>query len=300
MKTTLMIATVLAAGTSAVYAQDPPVQPPAATPVMAPTAAAPDKARPSSIDRTSEVRMLEGVFVQAMNQGASDLVRQMQTIDPGSVVQGSVIVSPARARGIALDEYGVLFYVDVPLMNMSVMWTQRMMVVENLRNSIGEARRLRARATSPDDQQQLDARIQMLTNSLSVIAPPMATAAASPVTPVANTLLQPQAGSVIAATVADTAPVTPPDTRSTDEMYSDAIKTALMNAMVNHSAGLMLADDEWLTVAARDNSGPKIPGALEDRSGVILRIKGSDLAAFRANKLSRDEVLKKIEIKEWR
>jgi hypothetical protein len=43
-----------------------------------------------------------------------------------------------------------------------------------------------------------------------------------------------------------------------------------------------------------------IPGIIDDRSGIILRIKGSDLAAFRTNKLSHDEVLKKIEIHEWR
>jgi len=70
--------------------------------------------------------------------------------------------------------------------------------------------------------------------------------------------------------------------------------------MVNHSSALNLTDDEWLLIAARDNNGPTIPGAIDDRSGIILCIKGSDLAAFKANKLTRDEVLKKVEIREWR
>ena len=82
-------------------------------------------------------------------------------------------------------------------------------------------------------------------------------------------------------------------------MYSDAIKKALIDAMLNHSSGLNLGDDEWLMVAARDN-GPTDPGSINNRSGIILRIKGSDLAAFRVGKLNRDEVLKKIELLEWR
>jgi hypothetical protein len=294
MKTTLMIATVLAAGTSA-YAQDPvTVPPPPAASAPVQTAPAPARSTLPPPDRESEVRVLGGVLVQAMNQGAADLVHQMQLIDPGSVA--GAIISEAHAHGIALEGYGVLFDVDVPLMNMSLIVTRRQIVVQNLRAEIDKAARLRAHAP-PDVQDQLDARIQMLTNTLYTIAPgvapPAVSAVASPV-PVASNLQQPPAGSVVAAT-ADVTPAPPLD----DQIYSDAIKAALMNAMVNHSSALMLGDDEWLVVAARDN-GPSIPGAINDRSGIILRIKGSDLAAFRANKLSRDEVLKRIEIHEWR
>ncbi len=295
MKTTLMIATVLAAGASAVYAQDPVTAPPpaASAPVTAPA-----KPTVTSAERVSEVKVLEGVLVQAMNRGAADLVHQMQLIDPGSV--GNAMISQAHARGITLDGYGVLFDVDVPLMNMSLIVTQRQAFLADLQARIDEAVRLRAHATSPEVQQQLDARVQMLTKILYNNTPQAATplALASPVTPVANSLQQPPAGSVVAAAT-DVAVVAPLGSRSADEMYSDAIKAALMNAMVNHSSALMLGDDEWLIVAARDN-GPTIPGAIDDRAGVVLRIKGSDLAAFRASKLSRDEVLKKIEIREWR
>jgi hypothetical protein len=304
MKTTLMIATVLAAGTSAAYAQDPvTVPPPAASapsaqtvPVNAP-ASVPAKPTVSADERDSEVRVLGGILVQSMNQGAADLVHQMQVIDPGSV--GSAMISQAHAHGIALEGYGVLFDVDVPLMNMSLIVTQRQIVVQNLRTKIDEAARMRAQAKSPDVQDQLTARIQMLTNTLATIAPAAPPTVATGVTPV-NNLQQAPAGTVVAATD-DVAPVAPApvSTPSADKMYSDAIKAALMNAMVNHSSALMLGDDEWLVVAARGNE-PTIPGAIEDRSGIILRIKGSDLAAFRANKLSHDEVLKKIEIREWR
>jgi len=308
MKTTLMIATVLAAGASAVYAQDPPAAQQVPTAPAAATAPTPGPTMPvpPSPERLNEVRLLENILVNAVNQGATNLARQMQLIDPGSVIPGSVIISPAHARGIALEGYGVLFDVDVPLMNMSVVWTRRQMAVMNLRDQIAEARRLRDRATSPPDQQQLDARIQMLSNQLYMMAPSQTgsstqsadQAAAMKVAESPPT--QPAPGMAVAATAPDVAPVDPIYTRSTDEMYTDAVKKALMDAMLNHSSGLNLGDDEWLTVAARDNNGPTIPGAVEDRSGIILRIRGNDLAAFRANRLNRDEVLKKVEIREWR
>jgi hypothetical protein len=326
MKTTLMIATVLAAGASAVYAQEPPVaQPPAAAesvpgptqsasitgptqsasvngPTQSASITGPTQPSPASPERVREVRMLEGIFVNAVNQGASDLTQQMQMIDPGTVIPGSVMVSPAHARGIALDGYGVLFDVDLPLMNMSVMWSRRQLAVLNLREQISEARRVLAHAASPADQQRITAQIDMLTNTLYVLTgpPPGNTSSiASGVVAVSQGGAQPAPGSVMAATT-DAAAAPIDITRTPDEMYSDAIKKALMDTMVNHSSALMLGDDEWLIVAARDNNGPSIPGAIDDRSGVVLRIKGSDLAAFRTNKMTRDEVLKKVEIREWR
>jgi hypothetical protein len=228
MKTTLMIATVLAAGASAVYAQDPVTQPPAAT-VPAATTSVPGPAKPAGLspERQNEVRR-RSILVNAMNQGASDLVREMQRIDPGSVITGSVIVSPARARGIELEGYGVLFDVDVPLMNMSVVWTQRQMAVQNVRDRISEARRLRARATSPDEQQPLDARIQMLTISVPVAPPrrqPRGARAASPLTRVAQSAGSPRPRIDRGGDGARAAS-SRRSRRAAPTRYSDAIKTA--------------------------------------------------------------------------
>lgn len=328
MKTTFILAAMLAgvAGASGAFAQGTPptIQPPApaattpapqtvtapapqtaTTPVSqaatavapqtAPTAApAPANLAPPSPERLREVRIMESILANAVSQGAVDLARHMQETDPGSIVS----INQARARGIALEGYGVLFDVDVPLMNLSVVWTRRQMLMQDLRDQISSARRVEARATSADDRVGLEAQIQLLTRQLEGLAPPPLSAP-NPATPVAETTQTTAAGSVVAQSV-DVASVPAVDTRSTDEMYTDAIKKALIDAMVNHSSALMLTDDEWLTVAARDNGGPTIPGTFDDRSGIILRIKGSDLAAFRANKLNREEVVKKVEIKEWR
>ena len=298
MKTTLVLAAILA-GAGGAYAQDnpPAVQEPTQT-VTAP-APGPAKPAPPSPERLREVKMMETILANAVGQGAAELAHQMQVTDPGSIIS----INRARARGIALDGYGVVFDVDVPLMNLSVVWTRRQMLVQNLREQISTTRRVQARAATPEDHDRLQAQIDLLTRQLEAVAP----RTMSPATPATDTVpaqaqaqVQPVAGSVVAQTIPDVLPVQAVDTRSADEMYSDAVKSALIDAMVNHGSALVLTDDEWLTVAARDNGGPPNPGTFDDRSGIILRIKGSDLAAFRANKLTRDETLKKVEILEWR
>jgi hypothetical protein len=289
MKTTLVLAAMLA-GAGGAYAQDnsPAVQAPdqaVTTPVPGPA-----KAPPSTPERVREVKMMETILANAVGQGAAELAHQMQVTDPGSIIS----INQARARGVELDGYGVLFDVDVPLMNLSVVLTRKQMIEQNYRDQISTTRRAQARATTQDDHDRLQAQIDFLTRQLQMIAP----RPESPVPPVAEGVqVQPVAGSVAAQTV-DAPPVQPVDTRSPDEIYSDAVKSALIDAMVNHGSALVLSDDEWFVVAARDNGG--VPGTFDDRSGIILRIKGSDLAAFRANKLTRDETVKKVEIREWR
>jgi hypothetical protein len=56
--------------------------------------------------------------------------------------------------------------------------------------------------------------------------------------------------------------------------------------------------DEWLTVAARDAEGPLNPSEPYDAVTIVLRIKGSDLAAFRAERLTREEARKRVEVRE--
>jgi hypothetical protein len=95
-----------------------------------------------------------------------------------------------------------------------------------------------------------------------------------------------------------TAPVAPPpDTRDPNEIYTEAIKSKLIDAMLSYGSALRIADTEWLTIAARaTNQG--LPGTLDDASSTVLRIKGSDLSAFLTGKISREDAIKRVEIKE--
>jgi len=91
---------------------------------------------------------------------------------------------------------------------------------------------------------------------------------------------------------------TPAAAADPNELYTQAVKTAIIDAMLNYSVGLKLGADEWLAVAARDAQGAA-PGQPEDASTIVIRVRGSDLAAFHANKLTRDDVLKRVVVKEY-
>jgi hypothetical protein len=80
-------------------------------------------------------------------------------------------------------------------------------------------------------------------------------------------------------------------------MYTEVIKNALIEAMLSFGPTLRLGDDEWLTVAARAST-PAVANQLDDSSSLVIRIKGADLTAFLTGKLSREEVQKRVEIKE--
>ena len=56
-----------------------------------------------------------------------------------------------------------------------------------------------------------------------------------------------------------------------NEVYTEAVKSSLIDAMLKHSVGLKLGADEWLTVAASD-PGPDRPGIA---STILIRIKGA-------------------------
>jgi hypothetical protein len=78
--------------------------------------------------------------------------------------------------------------------------------------------------------------------------------------------------------------------------YTREVQAALVDAMLENSGPIALADDEWLTVAARDNySGdPFVPDSA-DLPTMVLRISGRDLAAFRAGRIGLDEARARVE-----
>ena len=66
--------------------------------------------------------------------------------------------------------------------------------------------------------------------------------------------------------------------------------------MLDYSQPLDLRPNEWLTVAARDGDEP-IPNAIYESITMVVRARGSDLADFRAGRLTREEMLKRVEVR---
>ncbi len=252
-------------------------------------AQAPVPAAPNSRD---DIKMMEGVLTNAVRNGAETLARQMQFNEPGSIV----VTGTARARGYVLDGYGFFFVVDVPMMKQSVVWSRQVLLREQEREFLRQIV-----ANNPDASVRRDAETRLRT--LERRDAPAATG----VSPVA----QPAPGMAAAQTVPDATRTTQPaanagaavqplvDNGDPNARYTEAVKNALIDAMLKYSAALKVGAEEWLTVAAQDSEGPLTPGEVDDASTRAGRVTGSDLAAFQENRITRDEVLKKVEVREF-
>jgi hypothetical protein len=127
------------------------------------------------------------------------------------------------------------------------------------------------------------------------------------VPPAVGAAAQPAQGVAVAATTdtpppvaarTELAPVVSPDPRTPDELYTEAIKGALIDAMLSYGNALQLGDSEWLTIAARASNQGAPGQGLDDSSSIVIRIQGANLSAFLKGQMTREEVMKKIEIKE--
>jgi hypothetical protein len=288
-----MAAAVVAAG-SAAQAQDLPpsqISTPRPEQSIPQPAAAPGSVAPAAAvaARRADIRMMETVLTQALAKGAADLARLLTANEPNS----AFVTSTGRARGFALEGYGMFFDVDVPGMRQSVVWSAQMRQLAQQRDQLREF--LAQNPTHPA-RRVLEVNLRQIERMmLGVTTQPIPS-------PVPNQV--PAQGVAVATNVADTtlvpAPAVAPvaELRDPNELYTDSVKDALIDAMLRNSGFLKIADNEWLTVAASDSDGPT-PGQLEDASRIVIRVKGSDLSAFQAGKLTREEVMKRVEVKEF-
>jgi hypothetical protein len=72
---------------------------------------------------------------------------------------------------------------------------------------------------------------------------------------------------------------------------------AVVDALLDYSAPLGLGADEWLTVGVRRNEVRPRIGLDSNAQTVVARVRGGDLSAFRAGQLTRDEAIKRVEVR---
>jgi hypothetical protein len=89
------------------------------------------------------------------------------------------------------------------------------------------------------------------------------------------------------------------EVQDTGEKYRAEVKKALAEAMLDHSKNLDLKPDEWLSVAARGSESALLPGEILQLTTVVLRVKGSDLADYLAGKLTKEQALEKVEVRQF-
>jgi hypothetical protein len=235
--------------------------------------------RTPAATRRDAMRVMEGVLTASVKTGAAELSRRMQQVEPSLMV----LSGDARARGFVIDGYGVFFDVEIPAVSQSLVWSVRTLNRDRqLVGSLAQLRQYVDRMNDAPAKQQLDQALRRIEQQIGPAAAPGAL---------------PQPGLAVAATTNEAVAVA--DLGDPNEQYTEAVKRALINAMLDYSASMKLGPDEWLTIAASDAQGPLMPGQLYDATTTVLRVKGSDLAAYQTGKISREEALKKVEVREF-
>jgi hypothetical protein len=263
--------------------------------MTAPAAAqTPRLSEADQIRARQRISMMEGTLERAVLNGADNLVRQVDRVMP----DGAMLTGAPQVRGFRIEDYGVFFDVEVPALRLSIAWMVRAMQSESQMASRVVSDLKRSVATVSGSER---ARIEQLIRQLEVMLGTGGPSIQPPMPPSAPRLATP--GGVNAAAMAPQAPPaqTEPVVDNPNAIWTREVQTALIDAMLENSVPLAIADNEWLTVAARDNapSDPLVPGDTVDLNTMIFRVKGSDLAAFHSRRITIEDARKRVEIREY-
>ena len=255
------------------------------------------QAPPQAATNTDDVRarqrifMMEGVLERAVQLGVDNLRRRARSVMPDdALLQGGV----AQARGFPLDGYGVFFDIEVPTLRRSLAWSMRTMHDTGmaLARDLAQIRALMQSVADPRVQAEFDRtlrRIQQQIGPTPAVEPTQG--ATSGVSAVSTQTVTDQP---------DTSPASDVDQlllNDPNEAYTQEVRAALIDAMIENSGQMALADTEWLTVAARDNSTsrPFMSGD-PDAVTLVLRVNGADLSSFRAGRLTLEQMRSRVQV----
>ena len=230
-------------------------------------------------------RLLEG----AVEHGVTVIRDRFQqlTQTPADLL----ITDNAHAHGFRLDGYGVFFDVTAPSFETSALvWSLRTLD----QNDLGVDNAIK----TLQDRVKGDPASEMALKRLEIqVGPATLARLAGPASAGARTA----SGSVSAASV-DT-PAAPqasadPMLNDPNEAYRTEVIQALKDAMLDHSRSLAIGSNEWLTIAVRGNDDrPRLAPADSDSRTRIIRMRGSDLTAYLAGQITKEEALQRIEVR---
>jgi len=286
-----------------------------AAPAAAQTAAvAPDTpptaTRPmDSADLKRHIYVMEGALAKAVEFGARRLNREIRSAMP----EVMALSGEPQARGVYLEGYGVYFDVSVPVLNQMMMWSMRTMLGPDagVITALNQLKSYVQAEKNPSTRASLESMIERLELQLGPIS------AAADQGPLPGNIRQ-SAGAVGAAMVnPEAAPPSPPspetsaerrfdkkyfqDPNAINRIYTESVQNALVDTIIDYAIPTSIRPDEFLTVAARDNMQRDTlapPDPYEEVVTILLRIRGSDLAAYRAGQIDAAEVRRRIQIRE--
>ena len=233
-----------------------------------------------------QIGVMERVLEGAVEHGATVTRDRLQALLPAQML----LSENARVRGFRLDGYGVFFDVEVPSLEGTLPWSFRTLDQNDLGlQSALKALQAHIEAAGDPDLQQALRRIELQVGPMTTV---MRSSAPAVVGARAAT------GSAAAAPGADARQANDQILNDPEEAYRGEVKQALMDAMLDHSAPLAIGPDEWLTIAARRNEDrARLAPADSDAQTIVIRVNGADLAAFRAGRMSREDAIKRIDVR---
>ena len=263
---------------------------PAAEPQAPPAAPTAPRAAPTPENRRHSVRMMEAILSRAVLGGAEQLAEQLGNGSPNM----SFFTGQARAHGFVLEGYGVFFHVEIPEMQqslvMSVTTLERDLAVADTLDSLR-----RGVSAVPEGAPKLQIEEALKRLELQVGMPALADARGA----AGRNMIRTADTTTTTTRVPDLPAVSMPVLRDPSGAYRAAIKAALIDAMLDHSRGMNIQPDEWLTVAAHRGDSAFGPSEIVNSSTLVLSIKGSDLALYDADRTRKDEVRKRVETREF-
>jgi hypothetical protein len=240
-----------------------------------------------------KISLMESVLESAVANGADSLMRAVRVVMPPDAL---MLTGAPSARGFLLQGYGLFFDVEVPAFRRTIAWTLRQMVDDNGLGAPAAVNQLKAYIATVQDPRQraaLDRALRRLELQVGPVGPIQQDAAA-------------RSGATTVSQAVALPPPAPPqvDPAILDDpnaAYTREVSVAIIDAMIENSGPLPVGDNEWLTVAARDNIRPDrlVPGDTSNISSIVFRIKGSDLAAFRAGRMTLEEARTHVEVKQF-
>jgi len=229
-----------------------------------------------------QIGIMERVLENAVEHGASVWRDRLQALAP---VQ-ALLLDNARVRGYRLESYGMFFDIDVPSLDLTLFSAFRTLD----QNGLGVQSALSQLKAFVQSQGASDVNVQQALKRLElqvVPAPPV------PDVPAART----SSGSAAVATDAGVIDPNDPILVNPEEAYRTEVMQAVVDALLDYSAPLGLGADEWLTVGVRRNEVRPRIGLESNAQTVVARVRGSDLSAFRSGQLTRDEAIKRVEVR---
>ncbi len=236
-----------------------------------------------------QIGVMERVLEGAVEHGAALIRDRLQAIAPDAPAQMLILDNP-RVRGFRLDSYGVFFDVEVPSLNGTLTWSLRTLDQNDLGlQSALNVLKSHVNADGDVGLQQALKRIELQ------VGPATLAGQTVPVAPGSRNATGGAASLADAQTGVPAQPIDP-ILDNPNAAYRTEVVQALVDAMLDYSSALAIGPDEWLTIAARGiEERPRLAPADADPQTVIIRVRGTDLTAFRAGQILREEVVKRID-----